>query len=307
MTSKKAGPGTVVATLIAPIAWGTTYATVTEFLPAGRPLLVAAVRVVPAAVLLLLMGRLASSWRPRGIEWRYTSSLAMAYFGVFFPLLIIAVYRLPGGVAAAVGGTQPLLVAALGLLITGAKPRRMDVLVGVAAAIGVGLVVLQPNAGLDPIGVLAALGANVSFATGVVLTKRFPTPPNRLADTGWQMLISGAVLVPLMLVFEGTPAQVTGTNLVAFAYLSIVATGLAFMVWLNGVRRLPAAGPPLLGIAGPVTAALIGWLALDQTLTPVQILGLVLSFGAIAYGALVSSRGSAAMPPAPPDPHSGTI
>lgn len=284
------GWGTVAATLVAPIAWGTTYITVTETLPAGRPLLVAAVRVVPAGLLLLLVGRVRSSWRPRGAQWGYTTALSLAYFGVFFPLLIVGVYRLPGGVAAAVSGAQPLMVAALGVVLVGVRPSRLDLAVGVVAAVGVALVVLQPNAGLDPIGVLAAVGANLSFAVGVVLTKMFPTPPNRLADTGWQMLISGFILVPLVLLVEGTPGTLTVINLLGFAYLTLIATGIAFVLWLNGVRRLPSAAPPLLGIAGPVTAAILGWVVLQQTLAPPQLLGLVLAFGAIAYGAVVPGR-----------------
>lgn len=291
-TERRSPAFITLATLVAPIAWGTTYVTVTELLPAGRPLLVAAVRVVPAGLLLLALGRLSSVWRPRGAEWWQTTALSLAYFGVFFPLLIIAVYRLPGGVAAAVGGTQPLLVALFGFLIAGIRPARLDVVVGVLAAIGVGMVVLQPGAGLDMIGVLAALGANVSFSIGVVLTKKFPPPGNRLAHTGWQMLISGVVLVPLMLGVEGLPGQLDTTGILGFAYLSVVATGVAFFLWLNGVRKLPAAAPPLLGIAAPVTAALLGWVILHQTFSPVQLLGLVLSFGTIAYGAVVGSRSS---------------
>lgn len=290
---------TVAATLVAPIAWGTTYITVTELLPAGRPLLVAAVRVVPAGLILLLIGRVGSSWRPRGAEWWQTTALSLAYFGVFFPLLIVAVYRLPGGVAAAVGGTQPLLVAVFALLLTGLRPMRLDIVVGVVAAVGVGMVVLQPGAGLDGLGILAALGANTSFALGVVLTKKFPTPANRISHTGWQMLISGLILVPATLAIEGLPATLTGGAVIGFVYLSVVATGLAFVLWLNGVRRLPSAAPPLLGIAGPVTAAILGWVILDQTLSPIQLTGLILAFGTIAYGAVVPHRRAPAAPSRP--------
>lgn len=290
LTARRPGVGTVFATLAAPIAWGTTYVTVTELLPPDRPLLVAAVRVVPAGILLLLIGRMRSVWRPRGVQWRYTTTLALAYYGVFFPLLIVAVYRLPGGVAAASSGTQPLLVAMFGTLLAGVKPRRIDLLVGVVAAVGVALVVLQPDAGLDGIGVLAALAANASFSVGVVLTKKYPPPGSRLSDAGWQMVIAGMLLLPLTLVLEGLPASVTGVNLIGFAYLSLVVTGLAFVLWMNGVRALPSAAPPLLGIAVPVTAALLGWVILDQTFRPLQMVGLVLSFGAIAYGAVVGAR-----------------
>lgn len=287
--SVKGGPGTVAATLVAPLAWGTTYVTVTELLPEGRPFLVAAVRVVPAGLLLLALGVLRSRWRPRGVEWRNTILLSLAYYGVFFPFLIVGVYRLPGGVAAAMSGVQPLLVALFGLLLAGITPRRSDLGVGVVAAAGVAMIVLQPGAGLDPIGILAALVAIGSFSIGVVLNKLLPTPANRLSDTGWQMLIAGAILVPLTLAVEGLPGSVTGMEVAAFAYLSLIVTGLAFVLWMNGVRALPSAAPPLLGIAVPVTAAILGWVMLDQTFRPLQLVGLVLSLGAIGYGAVVGA------------------
>jgi probable blue pigment (indigoidine) exporter len=279
------GARTAGATLLAPISWGTSYITITELLPAGRPLLVATMRVVPAGLVLLLAGTRLSPWRPRGAGWWRTGILAVFNFGIFFPLLAVAVYRLPGGVAAAVGGLQPLLVATLSWLVTGHRPRARDLAIGCVAALGVGLVVVHPGADFDPVGLVAALGANVSFAVGVVLTKRFPTPSSRLAATGWQLLMGGAILVPLMAVLEGAPPALTGRNVAGFAYLSLIGTALAFVLWFNGIRRLPAAAPPLLGLAAPVTGAALGWVVLGQSLSPLQLTGFVVTLAAIAYGA----------------------
>jgi probable blue pigment (indigoidine) exporter len=200
------------------------------------------------------------------------------------PLLIVAVYRLPGGVAAAVGGLQPLLVGGVTWLVAGRRPLMLDVAVGCAAAIDVALVVIRPDAGLDPVGLLAAL-ANVSFATGAVLTKRFPAPANRPAATGCQLLMGGAVLTPLMAIVEGAPPSPTARNVAGFAYLSLAATALAFVLWFNGIRRLPTPAPPLLRLAAPVTGAALGWAILDQALSPLHLTGFVLTVAAIAYGA----------------------
>ena len=276
--------------MLAPLAWGTTYVTITEFLPPGRPLLVAAMRVGPAAAVLLLAGRLGGRWRPRGADWWRTAALAACNFAVFFPLLAVAVYRLPGGVAAAVGGLQPLIVTTGSALLGRHRPRRLDLVVGAVAAGGVALVAIRPGAALDPVGLLAAVGANVSFATGVVLTKRFPPAPNRIAATGWQLLLGSAALLPLTFLVEGPPPAFTGRNLAGFAYLSVVGTALAFLVWFNGIRRLPVSAPPLLGLAAPVTGATLGWVVLGQALAPLQLVGFVVTLGAIAYGATVGSR-----------------
>jgi probable blue pigment (indigoidine) exporter len=141
------------------------------------------------------------------------------------------------------------------------------------------------------VGVLAAVAANVSFAAGVVLTRRLPAPApaHRLAATGWQLLLGGVLLIPLALAAEGRPPALTGPNVVGFAYLSLVGTALAFLLWFEGIRRLPAAAPPLLGLAAPVTGALLGWMILRQSLSPVQLAGFVLTLGAIAYGAVLGA------------------
>lgn len=300
------GSWTAGVTLLAPISWGTSYVTITELLPDGRPLLVATMRVVPSGIVLVGAGALASRWRPTGAQWWHTGLLALFNFGVFFPLLVVAVYRLPGGVAAAAGGLQPILVAAGWWLVNRRRPRRLDLAVGCVAALGVALVVIRPGAGLDPVGVLAAVGANVSFAIGVVLTKRLPAPPNRLAATGWQLLMGGLILVPLTAMVEGAPPSLSPGNVAGFAYLSLIGTALAFVLWFNGIRRLPPAAPPLLGLAAPVTGAVLGWVVLGQSLSPLQLIGFALTIAAIAYGAFLST-------PAPPpsgaiaSPTAGTI
>ncbi|HEY5874886.1 MAG TPA: EamA family transporter [Ilumatobacteraceae bacterium] len=285
---------TALTTVLAPLAWGTTYVTVTELLPAGRPLFVAAMRVVPAGVVLVLVsialarrqGRGASArWRPEGAEWGRTAVLSITNFGLFFPLLVVAVYRLPGGVAAAVGGLQPITVASFSWIISRRQLRVRDLVIGAIAAVGVALVVIRPGADIDPIGVGAAVAANLSFSVGVVLTKHFPSPANRLSSTGWQLLMSGAALVPLALLVEGSPAAPSIENAVGFAYLSLIGTALAFVLWFNGVRRLPAAAPPLLGLAAPVMGATAGWVVLGQGMSTLQLTGFVITLGAITYGA----------------------
>ena len=108
-SSPRSGSWAAGLTMLAPIAWGTTYVTVTQLLPDGRPLLVATMRVLPAGLVLLVVSAVIEPWRPHGSEWWRTTKLAIFNFGIFFPLLSAAVYRLPGGVAAAVGDRKSVV------------------------------------------------------------------------------------------------------------------------------------------------------------------------------------------------------
>lgn len=278
-----------LVTLAAPVAWGTTYLTITELLPPGRPLFVAAARVVPAGLLLAAVGAWQMGWRPRGAEWWRHLAVGVCNFGLFFPLLTVAVYRLPGGVAAAAGGLAPLLVALLSWPLMGRRPPAAELLVGAVAAVGVAMVVVRPGAHLDALGVLAAVASNVAFSTATVLTKRFPAPPHRAAATGWQLLLGGAVLVPVAALVEGAPPALDGAAFAGFVWLGLGCTGVAFLVWFDGVRRLPPSAPPLLGLAAPITGATLGWVVLGQALSPVQLVGFALTVAAVARGAVLSS------------------
>ena len=47
------------------------------------------------------------------------------------------------------------------------------------------------------------------------------------------------------------PTAADRGDVAGFAYLSLVGTALAFVLWFNGIRRLPTSAPPLLGLAAP--------------------------------------------------------
>ncbi|MFC5908124.1 EamA family transporter [Streptacidiphilus monticola] len=278
----------LATTALAPVTWGSTYAVTTSLLPADRPLLAAAVRALPAGLVLLAFVRRL----PRGSWWARAAVLGVLNIGAFFPLLFLAAYRLPGGVAGVLGAVQPLVVAGLSVRVLGQRPGARTLAAGLLGVVGVALVVLRADAGLDALGVLAGLGGAVSMAAGTVLGRRWGLPPGvgPLALTAWQLTVGGLLLLPLALFAEGLPAAVTGTNLLGYLYLATVNTALGYALWFRGVTRLPAAAASFLGLLSPVTAAVIGWAALGQSLTPLQLTGLAVALGAMAWGAVGGSR-----------------
>jgi probable blue pigment (indigoidine) exporter len=262
----------IALTALAPISWGSTYAVTTEFLPPDRPLFTAAMRALPAGLLLLALARVL----PRGVWWGKAAVLGALNIGAFFPLLFLSAYRLPGGMAAVVGSIGPLFVAGLSALLLGDRPTLRTLLTGIAAALGVSLVVLKAAGALDPVGVLAAL------------TKRWGRPDGvgPLALTAWQLTAGGLLIVPVALLVEGAPPALDGRAVGGYLYLALANTAVAYWLWFRGIGRLTATQVTFLGPLSPLTAALIGWTALGQTLTPVQLAGMALAFGATVFGQL---------------------
>ncbi|MFJ8665293.1 EamA family transporter [Streptomyces sp. NPDC093600] len=274
----------VALTALAPISWGSTYVVTTEFLPPDRPLFTGLMRALPAGLLLLAVTRKL----PRGAWWWKAAVLGGLNIGAFFPLLFLAAYRLPGGVAAVVASVGPLFVVGLAALLLGDRPTVRSLLTAVAAAFGVSLVVLKAGAALDLVGVAAGLLSALSMSAGVVLTKRWGRPEGigALALTGWQLTAGGLMILPIALLIEGAPPALTGTNLGGYVYLALGNTAISYVLWFRGIERLGASSATLLGPLSPITAAVIGWAALGQALGPVQLLGMVIAFSATVTGQL---------------------
>lgn len=256
-------------TAVAPTTWGSTYLVTTELLPPDRPLLASAVRALPAGLLLLAL----APARPRGVWWWRATVLGTLNIGGFFALLFVAAYRLPGGVAALVGAVQPLLVAALAPRLIGERPGRSVLCAGALGVLGVALLVLRPDAALDPVGLVAAFGGALSMALGIVFTKRWAAPVPPLTLTAWQLLAGGTLLLPLALLVEGAPPTLTAENLAGYGYLTVVGTAVAYTLWFRGLRALPASRVATLGLLSPLVATTLGWLALDQDLSAAQLVG----------------------------------
>ena len=293
MADAPAGTATLTAmAALAPVSWGTTYLVTTEALPPDRPLLSSVLRTLPAGLAVLLVLRTL----PRGRWWWRSAVLGVLNIGAFNGLLFVAAYRLPGGVAATLTATQPLLVAALAVVLLGERPTRWRLGWGVAGVAGVALMVLRGSAAFDLTGVAAAGGAALSMAAGIVLTKRWGRPEGAslLSLTGWQLAIGGAALVPVAIVGEGALPHFGGTAIAGYLWLSLVGTLLAYTLWFQGIARLPVAAVSFLVLLSPVVATALGWLALGQPLTTLQTAGFVVAMASI-LGAQITPQAARAL------------
>lgn len=264
-------------TALAPAIWGSTYIVTTQLLPPGLPLTVAALRALPAGLCLLLIVRRL----PWGAWWWKSFVLGALNFSLFWACLFVSAYRLPGGVAATVGAIQPLIVIALARVVLGSPVKLLSVLGGLAGIAGVALLVLSPQAVLDPLGVAAGLAGAVSMACGTVMSRRWKPPVSPLTFTAWQLTAGGLLLLPAALWLEpGLPVP-TLQNLIGFAYLGLIGAALTYLLWFRGLARLEPSAVAALGFLSPLVAVLLGWSLLGQALTAPQITGVAVVLASV--------------------------
>ncbi|WP_236638260.1 DMT family transporter [Mangrovicoccus ximenensis] len=152
------------------------------------------------------------------------------------------------------------------------------------------MVVLKGGAGLDLIGVLAALGAALSVALGGTLVHKWGRPSSIISLTAWQMIIAGAELAVVALLLGDIPDSLTATNIAGLAIVALAITALPFVLWFTGIQGAgPSAVAPLL-LLTPVTAFVLDAAVQGIIPTPVQALGVAVVIGSLLYGQHVDRK-----------------
>lgn len=224
-------------TAIAPIAFGTTYYVTSHTLPADHPFYGGALRALPAGLLLLLITR----QLPRGSWWWRSLVLGALNFGAFFTLIYITAQLLPTSIASTTMATSSVMLMLLAWPLLAERPQLLSVAGAVIGIAGVAVMLLGDNSGIDYRGVLTSLAAMTLSSLGAILTKRWSPDINILALTSWQLIAGGLIILPVAIVLEGAPPEMTGERLAGYAYVTFL---LPRSVLPSGSTVCAASMPP---------------------------------------------------------------
>lgn len=276
---------------IAPVAWGSTYVVTAQLLPADAPLWGSVLRAVPAGLLLLALPVARGERRlPTGSWWWRSLVLGVLNVGAFFILIYLAAQLLPSSLAAMLMATSPAVMMLLAWPLLRERPHVLSLVGAVLGFAGVALMLATGTAAADPGGVLASLAAMVMSSIGFVLTKRWSAGIPLRSLTAWQLTAGGLAIVPVALLVEGAPPALGVEAVLGFAYVTLVATALAYVAWFSALRHLPAGSVGLIGLLNPVTGVALGALLAGEGFTGLQVLGMALVLGGILLGQPVARR-----------------
>jgi probable blue pigment (indigoidine) exporter len=276
----------ILVTAIAPIAWGSTYVVTRNLLPPESPLWGGVLRALPAGLNVLLLARRL----PSGSWWWRSLVLGTLNVGGFFVLVYVAGQRLPSSLAATLMSASAACMLLFAWLLLHRRPRIAAV---VGAAVGLAGVVVMLGfdaGGADVWGVAASLGAMVASSIGFVLTSRWGADVPALPMTAWQLIGGSIVLLPVAVLVEGAPPALTAPSALGFAYLTLVATALAYVAWFSGLRRLSPGVVGVVGLLNPVAGVVLGVVIAGEAFGAAGFVGILLVLTGIVLGAAPPRR-----------------
>ncbi|WP_405791926.1 DMT family transporter [Streptomyces sp. NBC_00029] len=245
-----------------------------------------AVRYTAAALLLFALARAARVpvHLPRGREWLWLAGIAAAGLVLFNVAVVRGVAHAEPAVIAVAVASVPILLGLIGPVLEGRRPSRRVLLA--APVVVAGAVLVEGTGRTDAAGVAwaaLALGCEAAFTLLAVPVLRRHGAWGVSVHAVW---LGALMLVGLTVLFE-SPAEVTSldrSQWAAAAYLAVMVTAVAFLLWYRTVAAVGAGRAGLLTGIAPLAAAGAGVLAGSGVPGPTVWVGLLVVIVGLAAG-----------------------
>lgn len=253
-----------------------TSGTAQTFLPQTiHPFVVGALRLsiggfILLAILLLLKKISFKNW-----SWKYTIfaalSIALSQYFYFHSM------RLTGVAISAVVAisSAPVFSGIVEWLVQKKRPSKVWIISTIFAFFGSSLLLLHgEGVTLDARGVFMALGAGISFAIYTLFNKEVLKTTSAIPAVAVIFSISGFITVPFIFLFE-TEGVLTRAGILTSLYLGIVTVGVAYSLFMTGLRSIPSSSALTLQLAEPLVAMLLAVVIIGERLEMISWIGIV--------------------------------
>ena len=290
ITTSMSGRAWIMLILLS-ILWGGSFFFVGSVVNALAPFTIVTLRVGIAALTLWIVVFLLGLRPPTSVKiWGAFIVMGLLNNVIPFVMIVWGQTQVASGLASILNAATPIFaVIVAGLLLPDEKPTALKLIGVIIGFFGVVLMIGLPTIGnaLDStaslIAQLAIIAATLSYAFAGVYGRRFkPMQLNPIVIAAGQVTCSTLVLIPITLTLEG-PLNVAETSLytwIAITGLAVFSTAFAYILYFKILEVAGATNVLLVTLLVPISAILLGWLFLNESLQAIHFLGM----GLIALG-----------------------
>ncbi|MEI8642918.1 EamA family transporter [Pseudoalteromonas sp. Hal040] len=259
----------ILLAMIPAFLWGTTYAVTKYATPDWPPLLLGALRALPAGLLLLLL----KPSLPTRSQWLSLLTLGAVNIALFFAFIFIMAVNLPAAIAGVGMVSVPVVALLYAWLSKGQRPAKIQAFCAIALVVLAWLLFDPAHVALNVLGVAALFGALLTIVIGSTLVQSLSVHIHWWVVLTWQLIIGGTILL-LAAFIDGSllhPEQykvvfepISALQYSALFWLIVPNTAIAYIlyVWLLG--RMTVAEFSFGTIANPIAGIVCAVLLINE-------------------------------------------
>ncbi|HCV05363.1 MAG TPA: EamA family transporter [Pseudoalteromonas sp.] len=259
----------ILLAMIPAFLWGTTYAVTKYATPDWPPLLLGALRALPAGLLLLLL----KPSLPTRSQWPSLLTLGAVNIALFFAFIFIMAVNLPAAIAGVGMVSVPVVALLYAWIVKGQRPARVQAFCAIALVVLAWLLFDPAYVTLNVLGVAALLGALLTIVIGSTLVQSLSVHIHWWVVLTWQLIIGGSILL-LAAFIDGSllnPEQyqvvfepISALQYSVLFWLIVPNTAIAYTlyVWLLG--RMSVAEFSFGTIADPIAGIVCAVLLINE-------------------------------------------
>lgn len=222
------------------------------------------------------------SWRLSRKQWTAVLIFGLCQNALYLGLNFYAMQTVQASLAAVIGSTMPLLVAAANWLVFRERLPVVGVMGVIAGFIGVAIIMsARISGGTDPFAIFLCVIAAVALAYATLTVRNASSGGNLLMVVGLQLLVGSAILAGPAFVFEPWDVAWSYELVVAFLYTTLIPGLAATWVWFRLVGRIGATRAATYHFLNPFFGVAIAAVLLGEALGPRDLLGVAIIMGGI--------------------------
>lgn len=257
------------------IVWGTTYFAIDVVNDTLPPLLAASVRfLIAGAVMYAFTIRRGDHEgdRPGRRQWGAAAIIGGALLLGGNGLVVLSERTVPTGIVALIIALVPLWMALIDRVLLGHRPRPQVAIGLLTGFAGAALLVGTSVSGTVPLGgMLLAVCASLSWASGSLYSRTAPLPKRPFVGIGMEMIAGGVLLgvVGMALGELGQihPERFSLASVLALGYLIVFGSFAGFATYLWLLRNARTSLVSTYAYVNPVVAVFLGWAFLHETIS----------------------------------------
>jgi drug/metabolite transporter (DMT)-like permease len=195
---------------------------------------------------------------------------AFGYVGQSF-CYFTALTLVSAGLVALLLYLYPAIVTVLAMMILKEPVSKSKILALLSALIGT-VLTIGPVGGGQPLGIVLGLGAAFIYSVYILVGSKI-TKPGTAIQSSTVIITSAAIVFGVLILIRGASFPRTFFGWSSASALALISTVLAIVTFLAGLERVGPTNAATLSTIEPVVTVVLAALILDESITPLRILG----------------------------------